>query len=150
MNFSTLRLMLLAVVFAWAQVCCCQAWAMVGIASAQVMPAIVQSPSCCTGCPAPMGITEAETEPGESKPIHNHGDCAGCVPRLGWMPEGPSEIASDLIGVLAPMVQFAELPVLAAQVVGAGARGSGGRPPGERSEFLEAPTLVRMHCALMV
>lgn len=142
MNLPKLQLLMLAVVFAWAQVCCCQAWAVLDLAAgAANSGSAVEGSSCCGGCIVPNGAGVAGNPAEPEAPCHDEGDCADCLPRLGWVPEGPTEIALDPLGVAAPAVHFADPPALMTQW----------RPDARgRDEFFEPPTLVRMHCALIV
>jgi hypothetical protein len=150
MNFANLKLAILALIFAWSQVCCCQAWAFMAAAQgAVVQNAPLSAPAavrCCGGdAPELPGSATCETSRHpQHPPCQDHNTCAGCVPRLGWVPEGPDMLAPDLIGAALPPALFIETaPLLGRSTVAA----AGQYDPSPPSP---APTLLRLHCALLV
>jgi hypothetical protein len=153
MNLDALKLAVLALIFAWSQVCCCQAWAFMAAAQgAVVQHAPLSAPAamrCCGGdvqeSAGQSTTCETSTYP-QHPPCNDHNTCAGCVPRLGWVPEGPDMVAPDLIGSALPPAIFLEAPPLQEQ----SPAHRSGRSHSDRSQPALAPTLLRLHCALLV
>lgn len=152
MSLSTLRLVILALIFAWAQVCCCQAGAVLGViqgAGGGIVGGGGETPStiCCSACPS--GGTEP---PRPGLPCHDHGDCGGCMPRSGSMPEGPAELAADLMGELAPApaTQWAEPMSILWGGWWGGQPGALGIREMAEPRCLACTALLRLHCALVV
>jgi hypothetical protein len=154
MNFGTLKFALIIAIAAWSQICCCQAWAMMAVAQRaavhQAPLATIAPAACCSQrdhAPGNPG-TPAAPEPATS-PCHEHSSCAGCLPRLGWIPVGPSGPSVDTIGEHLPPVPAFPWTNLAGSIAARDTavhciRCDAGPPCGD------PPTLVRLHCALIV
>jgi hypothetical protein len=120
-------------------VCCCQAWALMGLAHGQEAVAPAAAPSCC-------GSSEfAPADNGPSQPCDDHDNCPGCLPRLGWVPEGPADLDVDLVGSALPVAEFDQLALPVELWRGAARRGML-EPPEHPRRF----TLLGLRCALIV
>jgi hypothetical protein len=131
---NTLRLILIISAFAWAQICCCPAQALVDAVRGTTTVAGLQQDcgverSC--GCPEDVPVL----------PCDDHESCAACQPRLAWVPDTsltghaePGEGMPAHVGFTEPLPLTDVWRPLAAA----------GRT------FLDPPTLVRLHCALVI
>lgn len=149
MNFSALRLFLLASILVVGQVCCCQAWLVLGIitAKAESAPVVVKTAGCCGTARHAQKTADspAPEAPAAPVPCDNHDDCGGCLPRLGWLPQPPAAPPLDTLGDDLPQVIFADpVPLdVQAHLAGCLACANGCCSP-------PVLTLLSLHCALNV